>query len=180
LGGDLVVLRELTIDDADALLEMRRRNQEFLRPLEPLRPNGFLSPASQRADLEWALRQRQAGLSYAFGIFEADTGALCGRIALSNIVRAAWQNCTVGYYVDEARNGRGYATEAVRLVTRFALGPAGLHRVQAGVMPRNTASIRVVEKNGFRFEGLARNYLQINGVWEDHNIYARTIEDATT
>jgi [ribosomal protein S5]-alanine N-acetyltransferase len=79
--------------------------------------------------------------------------------------------------VDEARNGRGYATEALRLVTRFALGAAGLHRVQAGVMPRNTASIRVVEKNGFRFEGLARNYLQINGVWEDHNLYAFTTED---
>ena len=74
LGGDLVVLRELTLDDADALLDMRRRNQEFLRPLEPLRPDGFLSPASQRADLEWSLRQRQAGLAYAFGIFEADTG----------------------------------------------------------------------------------------------------------
>jgi len=177
LGGDLVVLRELSLDDAEALLEMRRRNQEFLRPLEPLRPDGFLSPASQRADLEWSLRQRQAGLAYAFGIFETDTGALCGRVALSNIVRAAWQNCTVGYYVDEARNGRGYATEAVRLVTRFALGTAGLHRVQAGVMPRNTPSIRVVEKNGFRFEGLARNYLQINGAWEDHNLYALTTED---
>src|SRR5213076_320984 len=110
---------ELTIHDAGALLDMRRRNQEFLRPLEPLRPDGFLTPASQRADLEWSLRQRQAGLAYAFGIFEADTGALCGRIALSNIVRAAWQNCTVGYYVDEARGGRGYGTQALGLVTRF-------------------------------------------------------------
>jgi [ribosomal protein S5]-alanine N-acetyltransferase len=155
---------------------MRVRNEDFLRPLEPLRPQGFLSPASQRADLEWSLRQRQAGLAYAFGIFEAETGDLAGRIALSNIVRGAWQNCTVGYYVDQAKNGRGYATEALRLATGFALTQAGLHRVQAGVMPRNTPSIRVVEKNGFRFEGLAPNYLQINGVWEDHNIYAMTLE----
>jgi [ribosomal protein S5]-alanine N-acetyltransferase len=98
-------------------------------------------------------------------------------VALSNIVRGAWQNCTVGYYVDQTRNGRGYATEALGLATGFALTQAGLHRVQAGVMPRNAASIRVVEKNGFRFEGLARHYLQINGVWEDHNIYALTAEN---
>lgn len=123
------------------------------------------------------MRQREAGLAYAFGIFEAGTGALAGRVSLSNIVRGAWDNCTVGYYVDRERNGRGYATEALRLATGFALSDAGLHRVQAGVMPRNTASIRVVEKNGFRFEGLARHYLQINGVWEDHNIYAMTAED---
>jgi [ribosomal protein S5]-alanine N-acetyltransferase len=173
----VVLLRELTPDDADALLELRLRNQDFLRPLEPIRPDGFLTPASQRADLEWALGQRKAGLAYAFGIFEAETGAMAGRIALSNIVRGAWRNCTVGYYVDQERNGRGYATEALGLATGFALSHAGLHRVQAGVMPRNAASIRVVEKNGFRFEGQARRYLQINGVWEDHNIYAVTAED---
>jgi ribosomal-protein-alanine N-acetyltransferase len=167
----------LTIEDVEALRELRVRNEDFLRPLEPIRPQGFLSPASQRADLEWSLRQRQAGLAYAFGIFEAGTGALAGRVALSNIVRGAWQNCTVGYYVDQTRNGRGYATEALGLATGFALTQAGLHRVQAGVMPRNAASIRVVEKNGFRFEGLAPHYLQINGIWEDHNIYAMTAED---
>jgi [ribosomal protein S5]-alanine N-acetyltransferase len=167
----------LSADDADELLELRRRNVAFLQPWEPLRPEGFLTPASQRADLEWSLRQRQAGLAYSFGIFEVASGALAGRVALSNIVRAAWQNCTLGYYVDEARNGRGYATEAVRLATGFALGHGGLHRVQAAVMPGNRASIRVVEKNCFRFEGLARRYLQIAGVWEDHNIYAATAED---
>ena len=158
-------------------MELRRRNEVFLRPLEPLRPDGFLTPASQRADLEWSLRQRKAGLAYAFGIFEAGSGRLAGRTTLSNIVRAAWQNCTLGYYVDEARNGRGYATEAVRLATGFAFERAGLHRVQAGIMPGNIASIRVVERNGFRLEGLARRYLQIAGVWEDHNIYAVTSED---
>jgi len=92
-------------------------------------------------------------------------------------VRAAWQNCTIGYFVDQSRNGRGYATEAVGLASGFAFGEGGLHRVQAAVMPRNAASIRVVEKNGYRFEGLARRYLQINGLWEDHNIYAMTAEE---
>jgi len=164
-------------EDADGLLSLRARNQEFLQPLEPWRPDGFLTLAAQRADIEWAVRQRQAGLSFPFGIFERETGVLVGRLTLANVVRAAWQNCTIGYFVDQSRNGRGYATEAVGLVSGFAFGEAGLHRVQAAVMPRNAASIRVVEKNGYRFEGLARRYLQINGVWEDHNIYALTAEE---
>lgn len=99
---------------------------------------------------------------------------------LSNVVRGAWGNCTIGYFVDHGRNGLGYATEAVGLAVRFAFDHAGLHRVQAAVMPRNVRSIRVVEKNGFRYEGLARRYLQIDGRWEDHNIYAITVEDRTS
>jgi len=145
--------------------------------MEPIRPDAFLTATGQRADIEWAARQRQAGLAFPFGIFEQETGALVGRVTLANVVRAAWQNCTIGYFVDRSRNGRGYATESVGLVSGFAFEVAGLHRVQAAVMPRNAASIRVVERNGYRFEGLARRYLQINGAWEDHNIYALTVED---
>ncbi len=73
-------------------------------------------------------------------------------------------------------NGRGYMTEAVRCAVRFAFEDANLHRVQAGVMPRNPGSIRVLEKVGFRYEGFARHYLQIDGVWEHHNLYAVTRE----
>ena len=167
----------MTHDDAEALLSLRARNREFLQPLEPWRPDGFLTLSAQRGDIEWAIRQRQAGLSFPFGIFEHETGALVGRLTLANVVRAAWQNCTVGYFVDESTNGRGYATEAVHLASGFAFEEASLHRVQAAVMPRNAPSIRVVEKNGFRFEGLAKRYLQINNVWEDHNIYALTSEE---
>lgn len=98
-------------------------------------------------------------------------------MTLANIVRGAWQNCTIGYFVDEGRGGRGYATEAVRLAVRYAFEHATLHRVQAAVMPRNARSIRVVEKAGFRYEGTAARYLRINGTWEDHNIYAVTRED---
>src|SRR5205085_692254 len=79
--------------------------------------------------------------------------------------------------VDRAANGRGICTEAVGLVVGIALDRLGLHRVQAAVMPRNAASIRVLEKNGFRREGLAPRYLRINGRWEDHLIFAVTAED---
>lgn len=68
-------------------------------------------------------------------------------------------------------------TEAVKLAVRFAFDEAGLHRVQAGVMPHNVRSIRVLEKAGFRNEGLSKRYLNINGVWKDHLIFARTSEE---
>lgn len=93
------------------------------------------------------------------------------------MARGAWQNATLGYYIDKAHNGRGYATDGVRSVLDFAFGQAGLHRVQAAVLPRNVASRRVLEKAGFSREGRSTKYLQINGVWEDHEVFAVTAED---
>ncbi len=115
--------------------------------------------------------------AYSFGIFENDGDALVGHVVLSNVARAAWQNATLGYFVGLDHNGRGYATQGVALALRFAFGDARLHRVQAAVMPRNVASKRVLEKNAFRYEGHSLRYLEINGVWEDHDIYAITIEE---
>ncbi len=147
-----------------------------MAPYEPTRPDSHFTLATQSRMLEEEARAWRAGLQYVFGIFD-HTDSLVGRISLANVVRGGWHNATVGYFVDEANNGRGIATEGLRLVTAFGFGPAGLHRVQAGVMPRNRASIRVVEKNHYRFEGVALRYLCINGVWEDHNIYAVTAEE---
>ncbi|MFQ8831961.1 MAG: GNAT family N-acetyltransferase [Ruthenibacterium lactatiformans] len=95
-------------------------------------------------------------------------GRVIGSVALNNIVRGAFQSCFLGYKLDGALCGRGYMTQAVEACTRFAFGPAALHRVEANVLPRNTASLRVLEKCGYRPEGLARRYLRINGAWEDH------------
>ncbi|MNN91526.1 putative ribosomal N-acetyltransferase YdaF [compost metagenome] len=82
----------------------------------------------------------------------------------------------MGYYIDQIHNGKGYATAAVSLCLKKAFNEIGLHRVEAGVMPRNLPSIRVLEKVGFRHEGLAKTYLKINGTWEDHRIFAITSE----
>ena len=114
LAGDLVVLRELTPDDADALLELRLRNQDFLRPLEPIRPDGFLTPGEPARGPRVGAPTAQGGPGVRLRDLRGRRPAPCaGRIALSNIVRGAWRNCTVGYYVDQERNGRGYATEAL-------------------------------------------------------------------
>jgi ribosomal-protein-alanine N-acetyltransferase len=123
--------------------------------------------------------EREEDHRYTCGIFTRNDDRLVGTISLANVSRGAWQNATVGYFVDNDQNNKGYATEAVRLIVRVAFEQLGLHRVQAGVMPRNHASNRVMEKAGFRFEGYSPNYLQINGVWEGHNMYALTVEDAS-
>jgi len=115
--------------------------------------------------------------AYAFGVFSSDDERLVGRVALANIVRASWQNATLGYFIGQHFSGRGLATQAVRLTLQVAFDNLSLHRVQAAAMPRNSASIRVLEKTGFVREGLARRYLEINGIWEDHLLYAVTVEE---
>lgn len=177
LDGDQVAIRAFSLRDVDELVELRRRNRAFNTPFEPRRSDGFFTASGQRAEVvrdrdEWA-----ADRMYAFAIVEQATGRIRGRIGLANIVRGAWDNATLGYFVDEAVNGRGYASEAVGLSLVFAFGSARLHRVQAAVMPHNVRSARVLAKNGFRREGFAPRYLRLAGGWRDHDLYAITAEE---
>jgi ribosomal-protein-alanine N-acetyltransferase len=152
-------------------------NRGFLQPFEPSRPERYFTAEGQADEAARQAAQREADTAFPFCIVEATTGAVVGRITLSSVVRGAWQNANLGYWVAGDRCGRGYATEAVGLAVRFAFLEAGLHRVQAAVMPRNEPSIRVLRRNGFRREGEAMRYLRINGVWEDHVVFAITREE---
>jgi ribosomal-protein-alanine N-acetyltransferase len=172
LRGERIQLRRLTSDDAAALLAFATENRSFLEQWEPEREDAFFTLDAQIADVDASAADEAADRRYQFGVFAGDE--LVGRIALSQVVRGVFQNAYLGYSIGERWNGQGFATEAVGLVLAFAFDELGLHRVQAAVMPRNAASIRVLEKNGFREEGYAVGYLSINGVWEDHRIFART------
>jgi len=169
-------IKRLELDDAPMMLDLRARNEEFLRPWEPVKPRDYLTLAMQRLEIERTTADWGADRGYAFGIFVAASDELVGRIALSNVVRGAWQNATLGYFVGREYNGLGHCTDAVALTVEFAFDGARLHRVQAATMLHNAASIKVLERNGFSFEGVARNYLRINGRWEDHNVYSLTTE----
>jgi ribosomal-protein-alanine N-acetyltransferase len=175
--GQRVCIRPMKLEDAKALHELRTRNLEFFTPYEPLRQKLVMSLTDYEDRIRDDIRHWREQTGYTFGVFLKESRELVGRVSLSNIVYGAWKNCTIGYFLDQARNGQGLMTEAVALAVDFALTDGGLHRVQAAVMPWNQGSIRVVEKVGFRFEGLSKHYLQINGKWEDHNIYAITQED---
>lgn len=174
--GSKVYIRLLELADEEALVELRRRNEDFLRPWEPARPGDFLKPESQRMQLLRALTDADEDRAYWFGIFTLED-LLVGTISLANVVRGVWQNATLGYFVDERYNGRGFATEAIRLLAELAITELDLHRIQAAVMPRNLASRRALEKAGFRYEGESLRYLYIAGAWEDHLIFALTAED---
>jgi ribosomal-protein-alanine N-acetyltransferase len=171
----VVEIRPLELADAPALLELRVRNRAFLEPWEPLRDPRFYTLAAQRDAVRAAVHERNEGRALPF-VIEAD-GAVVGAVNLNVIVRGVFDNAYLGYWLDEAHGGRGIATEGVRQAVSFAFGPGGLHRVQAAVIPRNAPSLRVLEKLGFREEGLAVRYLRINGVWEDHRIFAVTREE---
>lgn len=174
--GPLVYVRSLRLEDEADLLELRRRNRDFLEPWEPQRPTGYLEPEIQRAQLRKAASDAAQDRAYSFGIFTLDD-QLVGTLNLSNVARGAWQNATIGYFVDEEHNGRGIATEAIQLAVQLAFTQLKLHRVQAAVMPRNPGSLRALEKAGFRHEGKSLRYLKITGTWEDHLMLAITEED---
>jgi ribosomal-protein-alanine N-acetyltransferase len=174
-SGDLVQIRPIVPDDAEEMLALVLANRAHLEPWEPLRNESWYTLEGQRAVLVRAVEQRESGQGYRFALVAG--ARIVGTVGLNEVVRGSFQNAYLGYWVAAASTGRGFATEGVRLTARFAFEEAGLHRVQAAVMPRNAASIRVVEKVGFRLEGQALRYVRIAGVWEDHLLFALTREE---
>jgi ribosomal-protein-alanine N-acetyltransferase len=171
-------IRPTEPSDAREQLGLRLANRDHTGPWDPLRDESFYTEAGQRLELDLDQRSWAAGNAYAFAVLDIEgRDRIIGRAALSNVVRGPWQNATLGYWIDKDAGGRGHATRAVRLALQFAFEHAGLHRVQPAIIPRNIRSVRVAEKVGFRLEGRALRYLKINGVWEDHDVYALTVED---
>lgn len=173
-----MLLRTLTEADYDDWHEVRSRCREWLVPWEP-RPKGAPLAAEDRvsfgARCTLRERERQLGTGYGFGIFvEAKFG---GEITLSSIQRGPFQTGYVGYWIDRDLAGHGYVPEAVVVVLAFAFDTIALHRVEISIIPRNRASLRVVEKLGMRSEGIAQRYLEIDGEWEDHAKFAMTSEE---
>lgn len=170
-------IRPFSHADLDELVALRRANRGHTDPWEPLRDPSFYERSGQRAELNLDWRAWEMDVGYAFAVVEPRGGAIIGRVALANVVRGAWLNATLGYWISATVARQGHGTRAVRLVLRFAFEIAGLHRVQPAIIPRNEASQRLARAVGFRREGLAVRYLRINGVWEDHDLYAMTAEE---
>jgi ribosomal-protein-alanine N-acetyltransferase len=179
IRGNRIALRHLVLSDAAAMLALYRRNALFLSPWEPARPDGFYSLAYHQEMIRTGQDDDAHDRAYTFGLLLQESGELIGRLRLSNVVRGVFQNAYLGYWLDEARTGHGYMTEAVELALANGFGPLRLHRVQAATLLHNHASRSVLTKNGFRQEGLAERYLFIDGQWQDHLIFAITNEEWT-
>lgn len=177
LTGEIVTLRAPAPQDFAAWSSLREESRSFLKPWEPQWPADDLSKASYRRRLRRYSREIREDRSYPFFVFRRGDGELLGGATLSNLRRGVSQCATLGYWMGAPYAGKGYMSEAVRLLLPFAFVSLRLHRVEAACLPRNTASITLLEKVGFRREGYARRYLCIDGQWEDHVLYARLADD---
>ena len=174
---DGIHLRPPHMGDYAAWAELRALSRDHLTPWEPQWTRDELSRDAFRRRVRHFQRELREDLGYAFFLFRDLDDRLLGGITLSNVRRGVTQAAAVGYWIGKPFAGRGLMTKAVSGVVRFAFEELKLHRLEAACMPSNAASIRVLEKNGFQREGLARRYLKINGVWQDHLLYATLADD---
>lgn len=174
-----LTLKPLDLDDASLLLDYVLENREWLSPWEPAHPASYFTLEGQSNILHQSMEDRRSETGVLFGIFEQNgqSPKVEGRISVSGIIRGIWQNGFVGYSISGKRAGKGYMTEALQRVVRYGFQDLRLHRLQASIIPRNIASLRVVEKCRFRHEGRALRYLKINQTWEDHEIFALTADE---
>ena len=178
IPGRTVYLRSPTMNDYPAWSALRAESRAFLTPWEPIWSPDDLTRGSFKRRVRRYMKDAREDLGYAFLLFRAADHVLLGGLSLAYVRRGVAQACSLGYWMGEAFAGQGYMTEGVRTVLPFAFANLRLHRVEAACLPNNAASIRLLEKAGFRREGYARRYLCINGAWRDHLLFARLAEDA--
>jgi ribosomal-protein-alanine N-acetyltransferase len=173
-----VTLRAPRLRDGPAWSRIRLRDRQYLEKWEPTSPGGW---EERNALFAWpgqwstlrALARRGQSLPFVIMV----DGEFAGQITVGNIIRGSLCSAWVGYWVAADLAGGGVATTAVALVTDHCLATAGLHRLEATVRPENGASLRVLEKAGYRQEGLFRRYLDVAGDWRDHLCFAVTSEE---
>jgi [ribosomal protein S5]-alanine N-acetyltransferase len=177
IEGDGVVLRTPQMTDFGEWSALRETSRDFLTPWEPTWPSDDLTRSAFRRRIRRYVEDLRSDQGYAFLIARSSDGALLGGVTLANIRRGVAQAGSLGYWMGLPFIRQGYMTAAVRAIIPFAFATLRLHRLEAACIPTNAASIRLLENTGFAREGYAREYLCINGTWQDHLLYAR-LKDA--
>jgi ribosomal-protein-alanine N-acetyltransferase len=162
--------------DAKVIERLILTNRPWLKPWEATNP-GAPQSFDIRAMVRSLMRQADAGWGVPF-VIEVD-GVVCGQLNVSNVLYGSVSSAVIGYWVTPEVAGRGVAPTAVALATDYMFTEAGLHRIEIAIRPENIASLRVVQKLGFRFEGLKQRYIHINGDWRDHYLFALTSEEVS-
>ena len=175
--GAGVTLRAPQSGDFAEWAALRESSRDFLVPWEPIWPPDDLTRSAFRRRLKRYAEDQRGDLAYAFLIFRSEDNAMVGGLTLANIRRGVAQAGSIGYWIGAPYARKGYMTAAVRALIPYGFSTLRLHRLEAACIPDNTASIRLLEKTGFRREGYARSYLCINGTWQDHLLYARIKDD---
>lgn len=178
IRGEDVYLRYPRVSDFFAWSRLRHESRAFLAPWEPSWTTDELTKGAFRRRLKKYQRESRLDSAYAFFVFRTEDNALLGGCTLSNVRRGVTQCCALGYWIGERFARQGYMFDAVRALVPFIFKTLGLHRIEAACLPSNDPSKSLLVKAGFREEGLARRYLQINGEWQDHVLFALLAEDA--
>ena len=175
--ADGLILRPPASSDYVAWATLRAASRAHLVPFEPQWAHDELTRAAYRQRLRRYQRDVKEDMGYAFFVFREWDGELLGGLTLSNVRRGVTQAAALGYWIGLRHARQGFMRSALANLMPYAFGGLRLHRVEAACLPHNEASIRTLEGAGFRREGLARNYLKINGTWQDHLLYALSEED---
>ncbi len=157
--------------------DLRRASAGFLTPWEPTWSDDHLSRRAFVNRVSWAGRCYRLDTALPVFIFRRDDGQLVGAITLDNIRRGPAQAGTLGYWVGAPHARQGYMREAIEAVVHHAFTVRDLSRIEAACLPENAASRGVLERAGFKYEGVAQSYLQINGRWRNHVLYANLRAD---
>jgi ribosomal-protein-alanine N-acetyltransferase len=172
-----VVIRPIRLRDARVLERELLDNRGWLRKWEATNPHGAMS-----FDVRSSIRSLQSNARAGFGLpfaIEYD-GEFAGQLNVSGITYGSLSSATIGYWVSERFAGLGVTPAAVALASDYAFFQVGMHRIEICIRPENAPSLRVVEKLGFRYEGLRRRYIHINGDWRDHFCFALVAEELPT
>ena len=156
---------------------LRSASMGFLTPWEPTWSSDHLSRRSFANRVHWAQRTAAQGTALALFLLRRDDAVLVGAITLDHIRRGPAQAATIGYWVGQPHARQGYMREAIRATVHHAFTEMDLSRIEAACLPENAASRGVLEKAGFKYEGVAQSYLQINGRWRNHVLYANLRTD---
>ena len=167
-------LRVVRMRDVKRLETLILGNRSWLRPWEATSPN-MPTSFDIKAMVRGLLKSLEKNEGMPF-VIEVD-GEIVGQLNVSNMLFGSVSSATIGYWIAPEAAGKGITPTAVALVTDYLFSNLGLHRVEIDIRPENQASLRIVEKLGFRFEGLKERFIHINGAWRDHYVFALTREE---
>ena len=169
-----IVLRTAEVGDAQLISQYFTVNRDFLKPWEPERDEAFYSYVGWHQRLVKLSELHRLGIGFYLLITDKNTQAMYGTISFSNLVRFPMHSCTVGYSLAESAQGKGIMSRALKMACHYMFDMQNMHRISACYMPHNQRSAAVLNKAGFVEEGFAKDYLLINGQWQDHKMMSLT------
>jgi [ribosomal protein S5]-alanine N-acetyltransferase len=172
LASERLVLRLPQHSDFRAWVQLRQTSAQHLIPWEPTWAEDHLTRRAFTARVTWAARAQDQGTALPLFLIRRADQQLLGAITLDNIRRGPAQAATIGYWMGQPFTRQGYMREAVQALCYHAFHQMDLSRLESACLPENAASRAVLERCGFKHEGVAQSYLQINGRWRTHVLYA--------